>query len=151
MVNQQQTNAEPIPAETIIAAGESARQKLQDEIVKLVREMPSDWRSMSEEVQERFITRIDGITDGTLRAIIRHLATDGRKVIRTTIESLQVKDSLKVSLTAQKTNENVADIGNSQGSWCYLVTYDEKNNTERTRLKSDPQEPSLLPGEDDDK
>ena len=50
----QQTNQEAIPAETQLAANASARQTLQDETMKLVREMPSDWRTMSEEAKEGF-------------------------------------------------------------------------------------------------
>lgn len=143
-------NYEPIPAETLISADESARQKLQDNVMQVLREMPSDWRTMSEEAQERFITRVDGICENLLKAIIRHLATDGRKVVRTTVESLQVKDSLKVQLTAQKTSDNVADIGNAQGSWCYIIMFDEKNNLERKRPTAERDEPGLPMDEDDE-
>ncbi|MCK1734759.1 hypothetical protein IVA79_12505 [Bradyrhizobium sp. 138] len=39
--------------------------------MRLVREMPSDWRTMSEEAQKRFITRIDYLCENTLKGIAR--------------------------------------------------------------------------------
>lgn len=135
-------NVETISQQTTLEAEESARQYLLDHMHAIVRNIPG-WRSLREETQERIIFQVDSLSGQVVQNIIRHLVTDGRKVIRTTIESLQVKDSLKVQLTAQKTTDNIADIGNAQGSWCYLITYDEKNNMDRKVPSPDPDQPEL--------
>ncbi|MGX7703822.1 hypothetical protein [Methylobacterium sp. Gmos1] len=139
-------NVETISQQTVLEAEESARQYLLDHMHTIVRNIPG-WRSLREETQERIIYQVDNLSGDVVRNIIQHLVTDGRKVIRTTIESLQVKDSLKVQLTAQKTTNNIADIGNAQGSWCYLITYDEKNNMDRQVPSPDPDQPELSAGE----
>lgn len=136
-------NNEQIPNETKILAHERACQKLIDSFFKVLREMPSDWRSMSEDAQKNTIQKIDFLVENILRSVIDALATDGRNAIKVTVDSMAVKDSLKLQLIAPKTVANINDIGEAQGSWAYLITYNEKNNMDRILPKAEPDQHSF--------
>jgi len=131
------SNIETIPEQTKAGAQESVRQRLLNQIMQIMREMPSDWRTMSEETQSSFIQRADFLANETLRKIIDQLATDGRNAIKVTVEALAVKDSLKLTVIAPKTSANINDVGEAQGSWAYLITYNEKNNMDRILPKAE--------------
>lgn len=141
-VNPHTDNTESIPQKVVLRAGDSARQYLQDIMLGTFKRH-LEWKKLNEEQQQKIIDVVDEATKETVEKMAEHLATDGRKAIPVTIDSVQAKGSLKIAASAKQTADNANDLMAAQGGWGYFQTYDIKNNLDRKQARPDPDQPDL--------
>lgn len=138
------SNVDIISYDTKLRTHGSCRQLLQDEMFVLLKELPQPWAKMSYASQRLWIDRLDKLTSEVMVKIINQLVTDNRNAIRCTMDGVQIKDALRVTLTAPSTPQNISDLGNPKGSWFFLLTFDEKHHMNRELPEAEDDQRELI-------
>lgn len=139
-------NHQDVPAATLTALDGSARQILQDNMVSLLKNLPT-WDKLAELEQRKVFTQLDNVTKVVIEHILSELATDGRKCIRVSIGEVKIGKTIKLAVAADKTDENVQDISLLPETQAYLIPTNEIGHLERRFPTADPDQPELTVGE----
>lgn len=138
------TNQQEIDENTIDLVEGSARTMFLTKVAAIVKSCPY-WSKMSEHEQRQMLNQVSEASTTLVKDMVAAIATDGRQVVEVMVESVTIKDGIKVTLTAPKSGANVHDLGSAAGMQAYLVPYVAAKHLDTdVKLNADPDQPNLI-------
>lgn len=130
----------------ILVAKETLTGDLRDAALEWIRALPKPWAQLTEDEQTDVIESVTKRCVLAATKAVEEICADGRRVIQAEVESVTVKDGLKATVKALKTEENLLYLGMAEGSRVQIVQADlEPFSGERKPAKADPSQ-ATLPG-----
>jgi hypothetical protein len=105
-------------------AAETMHGDLMALVVDELKAAPRSWPELSEDEQDEVIERVRRRTGEAVEDVVRIIATAGFKRIPAKLDSVQVKDGLKITLSALQNDPARHDLMDAQGSTVALVLAD---------------------------
>lgn len=105
-------------------AAETMHGDLMALVVDELKAAPRPWPELGEDEQDEVIERVRRRTGEAVEDVVRIIATAGFKRIPAKLDSVQVKDGLKITLSALQNDPARHDLMDAQGTTVALVLAD---------------------------
>lgn len=99
---------------------------IRDNLLDRIRNMKRPWESCSELEQQAIIDHMTAVARTCVEATARMIASKGRTTIVSNVETVNIKNNVKVTLTTRKTPESINALGCIQGMECLLIPTGER-------------------------
>jgi hypothetical protein len=110
-----------------------------------------DWSKLNEQQQRDINAAVDQTAETIIAKLVKGIAAEGRETVTAKVESLTVKDGLKLQLSAVHDHDSVVIIGDLVGKRVTLTAADEGDfNHQRAPAQLDKDQPELPVAGDDD-
>lgn len=140
----QQDNDEKIDKDAAVLLG-----NMRDDILNLFKQK-ADWKGMKEAQQKEVVASCEYIARELIRRTSNIIASRGFKAFHCTLDSVTIKDGIKIILKASKNAEGRQSLLESQGGSVTVVMTDINPYLgQRNKPEIDEDEPSLLPKDDE--
>lgn len=127
------------------------RGDLRDLVLGAFKARPKPWKEMSELDQKQMAHDIDVFARETIDAIARVIAGEGATTVPATLEAINIKDGMKLTLKAVANHANLDALADQVGSEVIVVKPVNKvAQGEKAKPKIDKDQTSLIPDDDDD-
>lgn len=119
-----------------------------DAMLNILRQS-ADWTKFSEAKQRDINTAIGNAARDIVTGLVEQIAGEGRETLCVSIESIAIKDGLKITLKAPLDVEHIGELAEAKSALLCLVK-PEKFDHSRANPKVDVDQPELLSSETDD-
>lgn len=123
---------------------------LHDAALSWIKTFDKPWAKMPQSEQQTVIDSVTRQARAMVAKALEIIVADERPSITGTIESMTVKDGLKVVLKCLNSESNLMALGTHQGAPVYIVVADsEVYAGEKSPAKADPDQRDLIPSNGD--
>ena len=134
---------EQVSEETINFARETMVGDIRDLSLQWIKQSIA-WQAFNEEIQQRIIDSVTKGAEAAVEKMAEIMASDGRETIVAQLESLTVKEGIKLSLKCGFSEETLVVLGRAQGSTVHLVRKEAASyGGTRGPVHPDPDQPEL--------
>lgn len=112
---------EKISEETVTLAAETLTGDIRDWFLDRLKAYKKPWEAMTEDQQRAEIMSATEAATNFVREAVKIIASEGRKVMTGTLESVAIKDGIKAVLKFSKTDEQRHELADAQGQAVLLV------------------------------
>lgn len=127
-----------------------ARGDCRDAMLNVLR-ASMDWGKLGEQQQRDVNAAIDQAAETIVAKLVKGIAAEGRPSVRAKLESMTVKDGLKLVLSADHDHDTLVLLGDLQGGHVAIVAADvSAHDHQRAPAKVDRDQPELPTGDDSD-
>lgn len=119
-----------------------------DAMLNILRQS-ADWSKFSEAKQRDINTAIGNAARDIVTGLVEQIAGEGRETLAVSVESIAIKDGLKITLKAPLDVEHIGELAEAKTALLCLVK-PEKFDHARSAPKVDADQPELLSSETDD-
>lgn len=137
----------PAPKEEkpVELAKETLTGDLRDAMLQVIRDQKEVWSKLPELSQRGVVDNVTQRAEYLVAQAIRLIRAEGRKTIAGNLESVQIKDNVKATVTFSKSDEQISDVYAAQGMAVLMVVSDKSEFTgERARPRVTPDQKNLL-------
>jgi hypothetical protein len=134
---------EEVSKETIRIARETMAGDVRDLSLQWIKANVS-WQVIGEKQQQDIIDSVEKGAIAIVDKMAGIMASDGRQAIVATLETLGLKDGIVLKMKCAYSEENLTELGRSNGAEVFLVTRNSAAYSgNRGKVYADPQEPEL--------
>lgn len=137
--------------ETIDLARDTMKSQLRDLVLdELIhgRKNTLPWNLWSELEQQAMINRVERSVGEAIKKAVVILVSDGNRTVRATIESVTVKDGLKIVANATRNEANLVTIGMNVGDEVLLTVADLSAYEGGQERKPEALQPDMFPDDE---
>jgi hypothetical protein len=138
---------EDVEQEAVDLAVETLSGDLADALLDRIKNLRKPWQQCNQAEQRDLVTGMRGATEHLVTEAVRKIAAFGRRVIVVHVEKVDIKGGLKATITCQKTQQALLDLGMAEGNTALIVLADEEQfigaRTSETEA-TDPDQGDLL-------
>jgi hypothetical protein len=110
-----------------------------------------DWGKFSEAKQRDVNAAVNNAAQEIVTKVVAAIASEGRDTVPAKLESLVVKDGIKLTLTAEHTHDSLVMLGDLQGRYVQLVAADAAAfDGQRAEAPVQPDQPPLIDEDNSD-
>lgn len=123
---------------------------LRDAALDWIKTFDKPWAKMPASEQQTVIDSVTRQSRAMVAKAVDIIVADERQSINGRVESVTIKDGLKVVLSCSATESNLVALGTHQGSHVYIVVANpEAYGDEAKEAKPDPDQRNLIPDNGD--
>lgn len=135
---------EKVNAHEVEIAAETLRGDVRDAMLSRIHNLQRPWKAMTEDQQAEVAAAMDQCARDLVTKATQLIAANGRKTITATVDSITVKDGIKVVAKVPMTEESLLSLGLAQGHAILIVAAASENyDGERGPAHTDPDQQSL--------
>ena len=117
---------EDVEQEAVDLAVETLSGDLADALLDRIKNLKKPWQQCNQGEQRDLVTGMRGATEHLVTEAVRKIAAFGRRVIVVHVEKVDIKGGLKATITCQKTQQALLDLGMAEGNTALIVLADEE-------------------------
>lgn len=141
---------EELAEEVLLLSADTLRGDVRDAILDQIKHLKKPFQQLSEMEQEMVISHADKIARNLCRQAVRLVAAEGNVQIEATIDSVQVKDGLKITMAASGLALNRHELTDHVKKRAFIVLIDDENHDgEQQPATAEPDQGRLALAEDD--
>lgn len=138
---------EDVEQEAVDLAVETLSGDLADALLDRIKNLKKPWQQASQSEQLELVQGLRKATEHLVTEAVKKIAGYGRRVIVVHVEKVDIKGGLKATITCQKTQQALLDLGMAEGNTALIVLADEEQfigSQTSDREQTDPEQSSLL-------
>lgn len=127
------------------------RGDVRDALLEIFKHRPKPWSACSEMEQRDIAGALDDVAERLVNKTARVIAAEGNDAVSATLESVTMKDGLKITAKAVFSIDAVDMLAGAQGGEILIVNSNSRRMMhQRAPVKIDKDQPDLIGGEADD-
>jgi hypothetical protein len=127
-----------------------ARGDARDAMLNVIR-ATADWSKFDEQRQRDINAAVDQAAETIVAKLVRAIAAEGRDTVQCKLESMTIKDGIKLQLSSVFSHDNLVLLGDLQGKAVTLTMADTSaHDHQRGPAPVVPDQPDLLSSDTDD-
>lgn len=127
------------------------RGDLRDALLEVFKHRPKPWSACSEMEQRDIVGALDDVAEKLINKAARIIASEGSDAVSATLESVTMKDGLKITAKAVFSLDGVDMLAGAQGGEILIVNSDSRRMMRhRAPVKIDKDQPELIGGDEGD-